>query len=183
MCHYIDVLGEGATLNVQLITFSAIVLSIAFWVWMYRRQNVGLMQYALPIALWIVFGTLDIIITAKGTIGNPMNETNPLTRMVLFFAGDYGPAVASILWISLWSLAVLVMNKKMKNGKLAAFLSLAVFYSLAVGHLFGFSSWFMPLCWISKLPWALPEWSDIAIGCALAAVHSLAAKSIRTDGR
>ena len=183
MCLYTDVLGEGGAVAIQLITFAAIVLSIAFWVWMYRRQKVGLMRYALPIAFWIVFGTLDIIITAKGTMGDPMNERNPLTRMVFLLAGDYGPALASVLWISLWSLVVLVINKKMRNGKLAAFLSLVVFYSLAVGHLFGFSSWFMPLCGVSKLASLLPEWSDIAIGCVLAAAHGFVAGRFSTNFR
>jgi hypothetical protein len=137
----------------------------------------------------MVFGTLDILITARGTIGDPMNEGNPLTRMVFLLAGDYGPALASILWIALWSLVVLAINKKIKDKRLATLLSLAVFYSLAVGHLLGFSSWFMPLCGVSRLSWLLlPGWlfrlpGVIAAGCALAAVHGLAAKSIRTDGR
>ena len=145
---------------------------------MYRRHKVDVMQYAVPIALWIVFGTLDILITARGTIGNPMLEGNPLTREVLLLSGEYGPAIASILWISLWAAIVLVINKRLNPG-LAAFVSFAVFYSLAFGHFLGFSSWFAPLCGISTLSWIiLPGWLIrlpviIAIGCVLAAIHTL----------
>jgi hypothetical protein len=72
------------------------------------------------------------------------------------------------------------MNKRIRYEKLAAFLSLVVFYSLVVGHILGFSSWFAPLCGISRASWILLSgWlvrlpGIIAIGCVLAAVHMLA---------
>src|SRR5271157_6506716 len=174
MCYYIDVLGQGAALVAQLITLVVIALSIAFWAWMYKKHNVDIKRYTVPIALWVIFGTLDIIITARGTIGNPMLEDNPLTREVLLLSGDYGPAIASILWISLWAFIVLIINKKLKP-QLAMFISLAVFYSLAFGHFLGFSSWFDPLCTDLSLVF-LQGWSIlipgiIVMGCILAAIH------------
>ncbi len=179
MCYYTDVLGQGAALVAQIITLVAIALSIAFWVLMYRKHKVDIVRYAVPIAFWIVFGSLDIIITARGTIGNPMLEDNPLTRGILVLSGDYGPAIASILWISLWAFIVLVINKRLKPG-LAIFISLAVFYSLAVGHFLGFSSWFDPLCTDLSLVflqgWQILIPGIIAMGCILAAAHVLIGK-------
>jgi hypothetical protein len=177
MCVYTDILATGAALQVQMITAVAIILSIALWVGIYRWQKVGLLRYALPIALWVVFGTLDIIITTKGTFGAPMREGNPLARAVFLIVGDFGPIVASVLWISLWAGIVLVLNKIIKDQKAASFLSLAVFYSLATGHLFGFSSWFIPLCAVSKASWLImPGWlirlpGIIAMGCLLSGLH------------
>jgi hypothetical protein len=177
MCHYTGVLGEGTALMIQLITLVAILCTIAFWILIYRKQKVELMQYALPIILWVVFGTLDILITAKGTVGNPMREGNPLARGVFLIVGDFGPVVASVLWISLFAGTVLAINKLVKNSGIAGFVSLAVFYSLATGHLFGFSSWFSPLCAVSKASWAaLPDYpvrlvGIIAIGAIASIIH------------
>jgi len=177
MCYYTDVLGQGAVLVAQLITFMAIVLSIGFWIWIYKKHNVDLARYIVPIALWIAFGTLDIMITARGAIGNPMLEENPLTREVLLLTGGYGPAIASVLWISLWVFIVLIINKKLKP-RLATFISLAVFYSLAFGHFLGFSSWFDPLCtelsWVFLQGWPILIPGIILMGFMLATLHLLA---------
>jgi len=181
MCHYSDVLGDAGALPIQLLTVASIAFSIVFWVLVYRREEVGLRQYALPIILWVAFGTLDIIITARGTIGNPMREGNPLARYVFIEAGWIGPVVASVLWIALWAGAVLVANKLLKAPH-AAYVSLAVFYSLAIGHVFGFSSWFGPLCAISKFSWEVLAdyparfFGIVAIGCVLGAAHFFAAR-------
>lgn len=177
MCVYPDVLGEGAVLGVQLATLLSITLSIAFWAWLYRREKVGLMRYAIPIALWVVFGTLDILITAKGTFSDATLEGNPLSRLVFQSVGYLGPVVASILWISFWSGLVLAINKLVKDSRVSGYLSLWVFYGLAFGHLLGFSSWFMPLCAVSRLSWlVLADWpirffGVVAAGCVLAAAH------------
>ncbi len=197
MCHYSGILGSGDALVAQILTVLSIVLSIAFWAWVYRRYGVALRPYIVPLALWVIFGTLDIVITARGTISNPLMEGNPLAQFVFVNTGAVGPVVASVLWISLWSLIVFVINKKIKPGKPASpapkttkpvalarrvfslpqFLSLAVFYSLAVGHMRGFSSWYAPLCGISEtiyglLPGVLERFVGICFaGAALAALH------------
>jgi hypothetical protein len=172
MCIYPDVLASGPALALQAFTALSIAASIAFWAWAYRKQGVGLGGYAVPIILWVVFGTLDILITARGTFLNPTREGNPLARFIFVESGYAGPMIASVLWIALWSSVVLLANKK-AGPRLAPFISLAVFYSLATGHLFGFSSWFVPLCPIARAlpPLALRLPLIIAIGCALAAVH------------
>ena len=82
MCYYSEILGTGSALIIQLLTVLSIFLSIIFWVWIYRRENVDLRYYALPIILWIIFGTLDITITALGTVDNPLREGNPLARFI-----------------------------------------------------------------------------------------------------
>jgi hypothetical protein len=183
MCHYSDILGDGGALMIQILTIASIALSIAFWVFAYWRQNVGLKQYALPIILWVAFGTLDIIITARGTLGNPLREGNPLARFVFVETGWVGPLVASILWIALWAGIVLVVNKRLK-APLAIYISLAVFYSLGIGHVFGFSSWFIPFCDVSLVYRTtlafIPNFIKIiALGCVAAALHFFAAGRLR----
>lgn len=165
-------------LLLQALTLASIAASIVFWVWMFRRGNVGLGRYALPIALWVLFGTLDITITAKGTFGAPANEGNPLARFIFEETGFAGPVAASVLWISLWSLVVLALNRARGGAGMphAGFLSLAVFYSVAFGHLLGFSSWLAPLCGIPAAFYgtaaAVPGLAKIiACGCALALAH------------
>ena len=175
MCIYQDILGSGPVLALQAATFAAIIISIAFWIWAYRRCGVDIRPLAVPIAVWFAFGTLDILITAKGTFTNPYREANPLTRIILLWSGGWGTVVASVLWIALWAGVVLAINKAWK-GRAASFASLAVFYSLSVGHLLGFSSWFLPACPIASaasglafLP--LRVAAIIVAGCALAAAH------------
>jgi hypothetical protein len=179
MCRYSDFsmfFGSDGALAIQLLTVASIASSIVLWVYIYRGQKIGLAQYAIPIILWIVSGTLDITVTAKGTYNAPTNEGNPLARFIFVETGFLGPVVASVLWISLWSLLVLAINKKVK-APLAQYLSLAVFYSLGIGHIFGFSSWFDPLCDISRASWLLlPDWhlrfvGIVLLGCAVAGVH------------
>jgi hypothetical protein len=177
MCHYDYLFGTGDVLLIQALTIGSIIASITFWAWIYARGGVDLKRYAVPIALWIVFGTLDITITAMGTFGYPWAEGNPLARMVFVATGALGPVVASVLWIALWAGVVFVINKK-TGPKIASFLSLAVFYSLAAGHIRGFSSWFEPLCKISDATYDLvPDigarfLAIVLVGSALAAIHS-----------
>jgi hypothetical protein len=181
MCRYGDfsmIIGSGDALIVQALTVATIAASILLWFWMFRRSGVGLLQYAVPIALWVLLGTLDIVVTAKGTFGAAANEGNPLARAVFMAAGFFGPPLASVLWISLWSLVVLALKRANGGAGVprAKFLSLAVFYSLSVGHLFGFSSWLSPLCWVSAgfysgLPMVLRLPLIAAAGSVLAAAH------------
>jgi hypothetical protein len=177
MCIYLDVFGSGAVLWIQAATALAIALSVVFWAWAYGKAGLRLRAYVLPIALWILFGTLDAIATAKGTYGDPMRELNPLTRFALVQWGDWGLPIASVLWISFWAGLALLLERR--GGKKAGpFLALAVFYGLAAGHLFGFSSWFVPLCPLARL--APPSLSCvpgiILAGAGLAALHMLAVR-------
>lgn len=191
MCVYPDVLGGGAVLQAQALVLLSIAASIAFWVWMYGRQGVGLRRYAIPIMLWIVFGTLDIMITVRGTFDDPYREGNPLARFIFVQSGPAGPVLSSILWIALWSGIVLLINKRFagpKNGereKIAvAFVSLAIFYSVAAGHMFGFSSWFMPLCPLARIAPGLTSHFMIAVvaGSCAAAVHTGAMRVLKAGG-
>jgi len=184
MCRFSDFsmfFGSDGALAIQLLTVASIASGIVLWVFIYRWQKVGLAQYAIPIILWIVFGTLDITVTAKGTYNAPTNEGNPLARLIFVETGFLGPVVASVLWISLWSLLVLIINKSLK-APASTYLSLAVFYSLGIGHIFGFSSWFGPTCAFARwedgfLP-ILPEFLRLILfGAVAAACHMLISSS------
>lgn len=182
MCHYTDVIVGGDALGIQLLTAVAIAASIASWVYAYRLAKVDLRQYAVPITIWVLFGTLDILITARGTLGNPEREGNPLARYVFAETGWIGPVVASVLWISLWAGTVLAVNRLLKPP-LAQFISLSVFYSLAIGHIFGFSSWFVPMCSISTVYRAtlgfIPRFLKIiALGICVSALHLFVAERV-----
>jgi hypothetical protein len=174
MCFYDSVLGSGPVLVLQMLTVGAIIATAFAWVWAYLRSGVDIRRYALPIGLWFVFGTLDIVITAKGVLAGSHTEANTLAAFVFSVFGAYGPVMASMLWISLWAGAVLVINR-LKVAR-AEFITLAVFYSLAVGHFIGFSSWFQPFCIFSQtadvlVSGMLQPFVIILAGCALAVVH------------
>lgn len=173
MCRYDAVFGSGEVLVVQIATLAAIAGSIMLWAWIYKRFGVGLKKFAVPLVLWIVFGTLDITITARGTTIDPLCEGNSMARFLFVTFGAYGPPIASALWIAFWAGLVLLLNQRKAYG--AEFLSLAIFYCLGVGHMFGFSSWFGPMCWIRRMEDALP-YAPFVIGCLLAGLHLLARK-------
>jgi hypothetical protein len=179
MCVFTGVLASGKALSFQLITFFSILVAMGAWIWIFVKNGLGpqLRLFLLPICLWFVFGTLDILITVEGTYANPLSEANPATRILLVQFGPWGAALASALWISLWAGIVYALNKT-KPGRAAEFVSLAIFYSLAAGHFLGFASWFGPLCAFGDaitnnwfFPAALADMKVILIGMALAALH------------
>jgi len=151
-------MAVGPVFHIQIATLIAIIASIVFWVWFYRRNGIGPGTYLVPLALWAFFGTLDILVTAKGVLADLHGEGNPLAAAIFHASGYYGPVAASILWVALWAGLVLVLNRLNVRG--ARLLSLSIFYSLAVGHFLGFSGWFMPLCGVVD---ALPDSLHLAI--------------------
>ncbi len=171
MCFFTDILGSGKILSFQLITFFSILVAMGAWIYIFIKGRLGpqLRLFLLPICLWLVFGTLDILITVKGTYGDPLREANPSTRVLLVQFGPWGAALASVLWVCLWAGIVYAINK-IKPGHVSEFVSLSIFYSLAAGHFFGFSSWFLPLCQFSEpglFGWALPL-ALAGLHCAIA---------------
>lgn len=171
MCIYDGIFGSGAVLAAQALTLLTVLAAFVFWVWAYLKGGVSPRRYAPAIAFWLLFGTLDILITTRG-IADGHGEGNTLAAGVFSLFGAHGgPAVASVLWISLWAGLVLALNRhKVARAK---FLSLAVFYSLAAGHFFGFSSWLLQLCGAAQ---ALDSFAPgvagllvfAAVGCAAA---------------
>ena len=178
MCIYAEVLGSGSVLALQGLTILSIAASIVFWIWQFTKNDLRekLLEYIIPICFWVLLGTLDIVITAKGTFDNPYREGNQLARIIFIETGYLGPIIASVLWIALWSGIVFAINKL--KMPLAGFVSLSIFYSLAVGHFSGFSSWYAPFCGLSlyRLMPGLPAVS-VAIGIAAALIH-IGAKEI-----
>ncbi len=171
MCIYDGIFGSGAVLAAQALTLAAVLAAFLFWVWAYLKSGVSPRRYAPAIALWLLFGTLDIVITTRG-IADGHGEGNALAAGVFsVFGAHVGPVMASVLWISLWAGLVLVLNRS--NVARAEFLSLAVFYSLAAGHFFGFSSWSLQLCGAANAlgsfaPGAAGLLVFAAVGCAAA---------------
>lgn len=178
MCNLSSVLGDGDVLFLQGLTVLSIAGSIVAWAWLFIRNGLKerLAFYALPIALWTVLGSLDILITAKGTFLDPYREGNQLARTIFIETGFLGPVVASILWIALWSGLIFAINRL--KMPLAELVSLCIFYSLAFGHLSGFSSWYAPLCQVARtIAWSkLPI--IIGLGVVAASIHMAAAHLI-----
>ncbi len=180
MCTYTDIianigLANGQVFRLQLLVMLSICASIAFWVFVYKQNKVRLKDYVIPLCLWIVFGALDIIITTRGTFGQPGIEGNPLSKWAFVQFGYYGPVVASVVWIAFWAGLVFVINK-LSESRIAKFISFSIFYSLAIGHFLGFASWFSPLCsYAQAAPITRIFGLEVAIGigCLLGLVHAL----------
>lgn len=150
MCVFDSIAGGGDALVLQLLTAAAIAASAGFWLSLYVRGGEGkvLEACAAPLTAWMLFGTLDILVTAKGTFLSPLSEGNPLAAFIFLQSGYLGPVVASVLWIALWAGIVFMINRMRINN--AGFFSLAIFWSLAAGHMLGLGSWYMPLCGVSE---------------------------------
>jgi hypothetical protein len=148
MCLYSEVLGSGDILSWQILAFLTMMGTTLLWIFIFVKSGLKeqLIYYGLPIALFVVFGTLDLLITTKGTFFNPFWEGNPLLRFMLVNFGHFGLLLGTFGWISGWAGFVFVINK-LKVRK-ADFFSLTVFYSLFVGHFVCFGSWFEPMCYI-----------------------------------
>ncbi|MCX6695581.1 MAG: hypothetical protein NTU61_04735 [Candidatus Altiarchaeota archaeon] len=184
---YESVLADGPAFYSQLLTFAALLLAGGFWIKVYFRSGRRrvLEVVLVPAALWFVFGTLDILTTAKGVYGNPFMERNVVARFMFAEFGFFGPALATLVWITLWALVSLTFDwgSKALPAGFRDFTQLMMFYSLAVGHLFAFGSW---------MGWQSGEWTlvhpflsfmDDALGvpylhyvfwgCFFAAVHGV----------
>ena len=173
----------------QIVTIVTIILSALFWLFVFWKQKLlsKLKSLLLPIILWIIFGTLDIVVTAKGTFGNPQREGNPATVWFLEQFGAYGPAVASLCWIFLWVGIVFILLKFLKNERISNFVSIIIFYALASMHFIGFSTWFIPLCSIAQTiqfenMWIIPGivgLKSIFFGVILSITHFSASNLLR----
>ena len=181
---YDSILGTGAVLYLQALTALAILFTATFWLFVFFRTGRGriLRLILLPLLIWVVFGSLDILITARGVYDNPYWESNlPAREIFLAFGPFLGPPIAVILWISLWAgLSILFDHGtwKVLPNWFRDFTQLTIFYSLAVGHFFAFHSWvswgqgiarlgLMPAGEINVayFPWIL-------LGATLAAAHT-----------
>ena len=178
MCVYTQIFGTGAVLEMQLLAVLSVILGICLWVYLFRRQGILIRPYLVPLILWIIFGTLDIVVTAKGVFSDPSNEGFWLARAVFeVFGGMVGPAVASVLWISLWAGIVLLLNRFKLPFYYVA--SLAVFYALAIDHFLGFSTWMTQTCGIATFARGIIsdfEVFGIIAGILVAAIHALIAR-------
>lgn len=143
---YNDFFGSGAELYSQLLTLATIAVSISLWIFVYRKLGIWNRMktwHVFPLALWIIFGTLDITITARGTLFNPAIEGNPATRAFIYNYGMLGAPIASILWISLWAAVIAAALKltSIRHTRTGDFLTRLILYNLAFGHMRGFASW------------------------------------------
>jgi hypothetical protein len=176
MCEFNQLLGSGMVLNIQLATVFAIAVTAFFWLGEFRKRQVSVGLFRFPLALWAIFGTLDIILTAKGILEGTSGEGFWLARLVFGIFGIAGPVVASVLWISLWAGVVLALNRM--RVPFYSTMSLMIFYALAIGHFFGFSSWFVPACWPARPVYGImPDFGSIGIFLAIpaAVIHTIIA--------
>jgi len=163
----------------------AIAAGILIWRRILSSKGVPLRYYMVPIAFWTLAGSLDILITAVGAFGDPAREGNLGARVIFMIAGDWGPAVAAFLWISLWSMVALAIQRS-AGGKAEA-LTLVMFYCLGSGHLLGFSTWFIPFCPYaaavhSVFRYPIEPLYILVSGLALAALHLRVSRAIKTFG-
>jgi hypothetical protein len=187
---YDSVLGEGEVLYSQILTIFTILITALLWILIFKKTGRKriLKLVAIPLIIWIVFGTLDIVVTAKGTYNNPYKEGNPLSRQLFIWFGFYGPAISAFLWITLWAGLSLVfdMGSKVLPQWFRDLIQLWIFYSLAVGHFFAFHSWmnwgksirdigfgyhkFLPFT-DTEMGWTFFPW--IILGFIIAAGHTI----------
>ncbi len=149
---YDTLLAEGGGLISQISVLLTIAFSMVMVFHIYRRLKLLFMlrKAAIPLLGFIIFGTLDAVITAKGTFRHPEMEGNPTMAAFLHTFGWVGSSISAFLWILFWmGVAAMIyklhMARKPYRGILVT-LVVYVFYSLAAGHYFAFSSWttFMP---------------------------------------
>lgn len=141
-------LGSGQVLRAQLILLVTNSLTIALLVLLFRRwQLLGdLRPLVVPLALFAVFGTLDALVTTRGTWTDPYHEANPMARLFLMWGGWPGYCLNCALWIVCWvlvlgGLTALRRRAKPSTGRIMDGLRLWVAYALGLGHLGGWLSW------------------------------------------
>jgi hypothetical protein len=131
--------------QIQALTLLTIISTAAAWIIVFDRTGRRriLKLVCLPLALWAVSGTLDVMVTAQAVIGSSLREANPLARAVFAGLHPYGPPVAALLWIILWAAVSFLLDIGLHpvNKRLNAFTQLTLFYSLALGHLYAASGW------------------------------------------
>jgi|GEM_PF-5255153 len=186
---YDSILGSGSVAVSQALTALTICASSMLWALAYHRLGAGhiLRLAAVPIALWVLAGSADILVTAKGTFEDATREGNPLARNVLIWVGPlFGPAIASAAWISLWACVALLLDHGLRPFERSRQMAiLTLYYSLFLGHLFAFSGWMswggrlhelgfhtmsqMPVAGIMIFNVFYIGW--VVIACALSSLH------------
>ncbi len=135
-------IGEPRVYGAQALTFITIILACGSWAFTFQRLKGRrlLRSLIIPSILWFFFGTLDILVTVKGTYGNPALEANPLAR---YSFAAFGPQVTAFIWISVWAVVLLLLDHGVSpiSKRLSKFILLTVLYSLAVGHMYALSGW------------------------------------------
>ncbi len=177
MCEFNQLFGDGMVLHVQLATLFAIAITALFWLGEFRKRQISISLFRLPLALWMIFGTLDIVITTRGILSSPSNEGFWLAKLIFDNFGIAGPVVASVLWISLWAGIVLALNRM--KPLFYSTISLMIFYALAIGHFLGFSSWLVSACWIAESAYnIMPDFTFVGMLLAIpiAIIHTILAK-------
>ena len=136
---------QGQQIVLLLSILVALTLAVAY---LWRRGRLSsLRALAVPLALSVVFGTLDGLVTLRGTYYNPWREGNPTLRAVLLWGGWLGLCLWSVLWVFAWALVLdgLESLRLRLAGSGAKVLlrgaQLYIFYALAMLHLSDVISW------------------------------------------
>jgi hypothetical protein len=143
MIFYPHVLGQQIVLLLSILL--ALTLATAY---LWRRGRLSsLRALAVPLALSVVFGTLDGLVTLGGTSFSPWLEGNYTLRAVLQWGGWLALCLWSVLWVFAWALVLdgLESLRLRLAGSGARVLlrgaQLYLFYALAMLHLSDVNSW------------------------------------------
>lgn len=184
---YTDFFGSGEALYAQLVTLGAIALSILVWRAIYQRLGIWkefITIAIFPLILWIIFGSLDVTITARFAYLHPEAEGNPEARWFFEQFGFGGGVLASMAWISLWAAIMAVALKYLHNTMFSSFVVRSILYGLAFGHLLGFSTWMVWLKPIAAFRNLLYTWRPLPhvfAGMLLGSLHSVALSLFKTQ--
>lgn len=97
-----QLLGQQGVLLLAILL--ALALAIAY---LWRRGRLSsLRALAVPLAVAVVFGTLDGLVTLSGTYYYPTIEGNPTLRAILLWGGWLGLCLWSVLWVFAWALVL-----------------------------------------------------------------------------
>lgn len=196
-----SILGQQIVLLLSIA--AAIGLAYAYLRWRHRLSS--LRSLWLPLSLFTLFGTLDALVTVRGTWNAPWREGNPAMRAFLVWGGWIGQCVGSAVWIVGWTLVLdglesLRLRLAGRWAALVGWLRLWTAYALALGHLNGFASWgavpgadvatrgfFVFLDWLwarepglfAISPFGYPLYAGLFFGGLCALLHAATAAALR----
>lgn len=137
-----DILPQQIILLLTIGLSIGLVIGYLYW----RNRLDSARPLLIPIFFFVVFGTLDALMTMRVIWNAPWREGNSVIRAFLEWGGWWGQCVGTAVWVVSWSLFVdgLESLRRRVDGRWGTLLSwgrLLTVYVLAVGHLDGFVSW------------------------------------------
>lgn len=161
-----DVLPQQVVLLLTIIVSAGAALA-----YIHRKGRLdSIRPVVVPLFFYAVFGTLDALVTLRGTWNDPWREGNPSLRVFLVWGGWWGQCIGTALWVLVWLLILdgLEVLRRRSRGRARAFWGgsrLLTAYALATGHLYGLLTWihWPPLLYgvfsaFGRFLWEEAEW-------------------------